>query len=265
MALENLFDNYIEFEEIVKNRKDDEIDLGNLELNPATVLPLLCDCKNNDLEYGSENAYEYLNKQLIDDKLFSRLPESRKESDDSDFITGYMDNIDSSYGSYFALRHIVSELANNIYDHAGCGNKSLQSYIFSKLHFGDKKLDICVIDDGISIPGLFESFDVDFNDDCHAIEKAIGSFSTVSDTFFERGNGLRTIVRLVSEGNNGEILIISRSGCLHICGENYKYYLLDEKYSFNGTVVGVRLNKYEIQNIYDLLEPNKLNSYKYLR
>ena len=238
--------------------------MRNLELNSTTALPLLCRCKNKNLKFNGKNAYDHLTNLLSNDIMFSSLPESRTESEKLDFITNYMENLDSRYGSYFALRHIISELANNVYDHARFENIGLQSYIYSKLHPNDEKLEICIVDDGLSIPGLFERCNVDFQDDCHAIEQAIGTFSTVSDTFFERGNGLRTIVRLVGEGNGGEILIVSRKAVLHISGESYAYYLLDEEHKFNGTLVAIRLNKYEIQNIYELLEPQKLNHYKYM-
>lgn len=259
-----MFDNYKEFEEIVNEKTEgNEIDLRNLKLNPTTTLPLLCRCKNKDLKFNGKSAYEYLNNILKKDIMFSNLPESRTESEELDFITNYMENLDSRYGSYFALRHIISELANNVYDHARFENNNLQSYIYSKLHPHYEKLEICMVDDGLSIPGLFERCNVDFHDDCHAIEQAIGTFSTVSDEFFERGNGLRTIVRSIGEGNCGEILIVSRKGTLHIFGENYTYYLLDDEHKFNGTLVAVMLNKYEIQNIYNLLEPQKLNYYKY--
>ncbi len=265
MVLKNLFDNYMEFEEIFKNKTGVIINLENLELNPTTILPLLCFCKHQNLKLKNDkNEYDFLINNLNKEVLFSKLPSSRIESDELNFITNYMKNLDSEYGGYFALRHISSELTNNVYDHAKAENKLLQSYIFSKLNVVDEKLDICIVDDGLSIPGLFEECGVDFDDDCNAVEKAIGAFSTVSDKFYERGNGLRTIVRLISEGNNGEMLIISRNGSLHICGENYNYYLLDDEHTFNGTLVSVRLNRYEIQNVYELLEPHKLNAFKYM-
>lgn len=251
----------MEFEEIINNKKDGRIDLSTLKLNPTTVLPLLCECKNKNLKLtNGENAFEYLKSCLENNELFSKLPESRKDSDESDFLTNYMDKLDSSYCGYFALRTIISEIANNVYDHSRMENENVQSYIFSNYFLNN--LELCIIDDGLSIPRLFEKSGVIFNNDCHAIEKAIGVFSTISDDPFERGNGLWTIIRLIAEGNNGNLLIISRHGCLHICGENYKYYLLDEKHKFNGTLVAASLNKYEIQNIYDLIEFNKPDSYK---
>lgn len=66
MVLENLFDNYMEFEEIINSKKDDKIDIENLNLNPAAVLPLLCECKNENLKLTTgEDAYEYLKPMNI--------------------------------------------------------------------------------------------------------------------------------------------------------------------------------------------------------
>ena len=237
--------------------------MDRLKFNPTLILPLLCECKAKNLKVDSdENAFEFLENMLKEDILFAALPKSRKESDEMDFLSEYVEKLDSEYGSYFVLRHIISELANNVYDHSNIGNVEVDSFILSKFHHNHKKLDVSVIDDGVSIPGLFEKFNVDFENDCQAIEKAIGTFSTVSTTAYERGNGLRTIVRLVAEGNGGEILIVSRNGCAHITGEKYEYYLLGEEHRFNGTLVSIRLNKYEVQNIYELLEPQKINNYK---
>lgn len=69
----------------------------------------------------------------------------------------------------------------------------------------------------MSIPGRFEKSNVDFLDDCNAIEKAINNFSKVSENPYERGNGLWTTIRLIIEGNGGEILIVSRNALLYIC------------------------------------------------
>lgn len=104
------------------------------------------------------------------------------------FLENYVENLDSSYGSYFLLRHTISELINNVFDHSGYGNENVKGYVFSKCHAIHNKLDIGVVDEGLTIPGVFERFQVNFENDCHAIGKAIGTFSTVSDKLYERGN-----------------------------------------------------------------------------
>ena len=77
------------------------------------------------------------------------------------------------------------------------------------------------MDNGLSIPGRFDKSNVDFIDDCNAIEKAINNVSTVSDNPYERGNGLWATIRLVIEGNGGEILIVSRNVLLYIAQAYY--------------------------------------------
>ena len=115
MALKNLFDNYKEFGEIIDNKCVDQIDLEYAELNPITMLPLLCICMNQNLKLvNGQEASEFLENKLNDNNLFSELPKSRLESDESDFLTNYIEKLDSEYGGYFALRIIISEIANNI-------------------------------------------------------------------------------------------------------------------------------------------------------
>ena len=258
-----MFDNYKEFEEIILKKSEYVVDLNEIEISPTLILPLLCECNNQNLKLSNgDNAFDYLVSKL-DVDLFFKLPQSREESDQTDFITNFLKNVDSKYGGYFVLRHIVSELVNNVYDHSKGDNDKVQSYVLSKEYENENKLDISVVDDGISIPGRFEKSNVVFSDDCQAIEKAIGTFSTVSHEYYERGNGFWTIIKFVIEGNSGEILIISRNGCLHINGDDHQYYLLEDNHEFNGTLVNVRLNKYEVQNIYNLLESKK-KSYGYV-
>ena len=37
---------------------------------------------------------------------------------------------------------------------------------------------------------------------------------------------------------------------------------MDNEHIFNGTLIGIRLNNFEIQNIYELIEINKPDMYK---
>lgn len=171
----------MEFEEIINNQKEGKIDLRKLKCNPTTLLPLLCECKNHNLKLGNgEKAFEYLVNSLKDNELFSKLPESRVESDEVDFITEYMLNINCEYGGYFALRTVISEIANNVYDHSRQECEDIQSYIFSKLDEHYKKLDITLVDDGASIPKVFELSNVDFDNDCKQLKKQLGCFQQFS-------------------------------------------------------------------------------------
>ena len=87
MVLKNLLDNYGEFEEIIKNNGDGEIDLANLELNP-TLLMLL-------ESYGKNNNIDILNKdstiEIID------LPKSNKEQQEMNFVDMIIDKLNVDY------------------------------------------------------------------------------------------------------------------------------------------------------------------------
>ncbi len=85
----------------------------------------------------------------------------------------------------------------------------------------------------------------------------------MSNNPYERGNGLWTTIRLIVEGNCGEILIISRNAILHITNKSHEYRLLNNEKLFRGTLISIRLNKFEVQNIYDLIELHKNNFYEY--
>lgn len=252
MTLKTLFGNYKEFEEIIKHKNDETIDLEDVELNPTLFLLLKFYCRNN-------------NKILLNDERnlkFFNLPSSKFEQQNINFIDKVMDNLNTEYGGNFVLRHILSELTYNIHEHAFENNQKTDAAIAIQFQ-SENKLEISIMDNGLSIPGRFDKSNVSFTDDCNAIEKAINNFSTASENPYERGNGLWTTIRLVIEGNGGEILIISRNALLHITNEDYKYDLLDNGKFFNGTLISIRLNKFEVQNIYDLIELHKNNFYKY--
>lgn len=252
ITLENLFDNYKKFEKIAKKKNgENEIDLRDLELNPTTLLLFWFFEKNNHKIISCSEELDIF-----------ELPESKYNQQDLSFIDLIIEKLDSHYGGEFVLRHILSELTYNIHEHAFDNEKTDASLSF-KIFDNEGILELAIMDNGISIPGRFDKANVDYIDDCNAVEKAINNFSTVSDNPYERGNGLWTTIRLVIEGNVGEILIISRKGLLHISRGGYKYELLDNEEYFKGTLISIRLNKFEVQNIYDLIELHKTNFYEY--
>ena len=68
---------------------------------------------------------------------------------------------------------------------------------------------------------------------------------------------------MVIEGNGGEILIVSRNALLYITDKDYEYKILSNEKIFKGTLISIRLNRVEVQNIYDLIELHKNNFYVY--
>lgn len=126
----------------------------------------------------------------------------------------------------------IAETIDNICEHSRCSEGSLIAQYYSEKNF----VDICVSDNGISIPGNFERHDIHFEKDEEAIKKAMDGFSTKSE---ERGFGLKSITNMVVDGLSGKIIITSRGG-----GAIHKRRIgIVPLNSFNwsGTIVSVRL------------------------
>lgn len=266
MNIPSLYDDYKKFERIIKRYEwgSSSLDVSNERfLAPTTLIPLLCFSKNNNISNIAThyNTHDYI-KRIIEGKTTSTttpyqiLPKSPKERQDSELSLKMANLIKPDYGGFYVLYHILSELTNNIYNHTPF-EEDLASYGYTYAQEFPNLLkeDICVMDDGLSIPGRFSKSGIEYVDDCHAIQLAINNNSTASSNKEERGNGLWTTIRLVVEGNGGEVLIVSRNGCLHIKSlDHYKYYHLNNGDYFKGTLISVRLNKKEVQNIRNLIE-----------
>ena len=173
------------------------------------------------------------------------------------------------YAGHKTIYHICNELINNVYNHTPIEKGYADyAYTYSQEYPSLKKLDISIMDDGVSIPGKFEEKGFDFKDDCDAIYQAISSTSTSKqikdDPNKSRGHGLWTTLRLVVECNEGSALIVSRQGCLHIKSKNnFKYYHLQNNNIFKGTLISLKLNNNQVQNYYEQIELGPIHDYKY--
>lgn len=270
----NLLDDYKKFERIANNYSKGStiLDLSNERfIAPTTMIPLLCFAQQNNIEtfIVHPNTEEYIErilnrKETSTTTPYQILPRSAKERQDKELSRKITEKIDGSYGGSYTLHYIFTELTNNIYNHTPFEKElASQGYTYAQEYPNQRKLDLCVMDDGLGIPGRFESSGVNFDDDCHAIELAISNNSTVSDDKEERGNGLWSTINLTVNGNNGDVLIVSGQGCLHIRNKRYRYYMLENKDIFKGTLISMRFNKSEVQNFYDYIDVFPGNPYKY--
>ena len=272
MVVSLLYD-YLKFEKIAKKYKKGSIILDASKeyfLGPVTIVPLLCFAENNNIKtiYTNSNTHEFVNRILKRKETsttipFVNLPTTKTEYSKIQPATGIAEKINDEYGGYHTLFHICDELIGNIYNHTpmeeGYAN---QGYSFAQEYVHDKRVDICVMDDGLSIPGSFEKSNIPFEDDCHAISLAVSGRSTAKDEDedprYRRGAGLLTTLRLVIEENGGEALIVSRRGLLYIKNKN-KY-----EYIFKGTLVAVKLKRNLVEHYHDVIElPSVKSKYIY--
>lgn len=269
MKIPSLLSDYKKFEKLAKKYNGTSKSLNTSSepfLGPATIVPLLCFAENNNIQQiiTHQNTFGFVNRVLKHQetsttKPFVNLPITKKEFIKNRSATEIAEKINDEYGGYYAIHHICTELIGNIYNHTPMEKGyAHQGYSFAQEYYNAEKLDICVMDDGLSIPGKFEENNISFIDDCDAISKAISGVTTAkdeeTDPRYSRGAGLLTTLKLVIDGNNGEALIVSRQGCLHIINDDYNYILLDNKDIFKGTLITVRLNKNPIERFHDILE-----------
>lgn len=272
----NLYENYKVFEEIINNHDGSEyIDTSSHDfLAPTTVIPLLCESRKRGVKRITTHldtfdyVYRILNRQPMETSTpYTILPHNEDERKENEVVMAMLNKINEEYGGQQVLYHIINELINNVYNHTSFEEGyASQGYTYAQEYPKGKALDICVMDDGLSIPGRFKKSNIKYNDSCHAIEMAINKTSTVKDDKHDRGNGLWTTLKLVIEANKGEALIVSGSGCLHIKSKNnYNYILLKNHNIFKGTLITLRLNNNKVQNYYDWIEEFNIHNYEYTK
>lgn len=176
-----------------------------------TALPLCL--LNTDTD---EDAVEIVGSKLYD-LLSSHLP-------------------DQPSGVIEGIRVTIAEIIDNVDQHSLCDHGTLLVQYYPH----KDSLDICVADNGVSIPGTYDRHDIDYEDDFDALQKALSGISTKEDFGHERGYGLRTATKIVCEGLNGTILLSSGEASLLKKRGNEPSRVL-KNYSWPGTVFVARL------------------------
>jgi len=108
-----------------------------------------------------------------------------------------------------AIFYLLGELADNIDQHSNFSHVS----IIAHYNKNKKEINICIFDDGITIPGAFEARSIFIKNDSDALKQALEGKSTKKEE--GRGTGLRTSKKLVEEGLRGDFFTISRKGFIH--------------------------------------------------
>lgn len=138
--------------------------------------------------------------------------------------------------NYSSLNYVLGEFVSNIYEHSEFTN----AYIMAQKYSSKGFVGLCVVDDGITIPGSFNKHGYNYNDNEHAqaIRDAINGKSTKGP---DRGFGLGTSANIIYKGFKGEILVVSCLGAVGISQKGMQPYILRESMRYNGTLIAVRV------------------------
>lgn len=238
-----------------------KLDLSNVDwIYPSKLLPSVSFLKNNPniklIPPKIEHVKNYFNTVLSGkirytlDKTYLPLITLPNRRNDANPIIQRLQQLcenGKNLGGIMAFGYFLGEMIDNIYDHSQFAN----AYVFAQTYPKMKFSEISIIDDGISIQGSYRKAAYSFTED-QALLKAIEGIST-KDT--SRGFGLRTNVKLFTEGLKGEFIIVSGGAALYVDKNDKKVFKLQTSQSLQGTFITVRL-PYPAKevNIYDYVE-----------
>ncbi len=128
-----------------------------------------------------------------------------------------------------AINFLISEMTNNIIDHADVDRGWVKAQYYQTKNF----LDICVIDTGKTILGSYQDTGFErITNDTEAIRRATEGVSTKSQ---ERGYGISTSKKMITKGLKGKFVIVSGGGLL------YNNKLIELPVRWNGTIFALRI------------------------
>lgn len=159
----------------------------------------------------------------------------------------------SDYEKIHWIHYPISEVIDNVDYHSGCDFGALLVQHYPK----KEALDICIADDGVSIPGSYDDYGIEFEDDETAIRMAAEEgVSTRPETGLERGYGLRTTVEMICDGLNGQVMLSSRQATI-FRNRNAASKTILSDFRWSGTVFAARLNMPEEEfNYLDYMTPD---------
>lgn len=246
-----LVQNYLRYCRYNKSRLDTSgVDLSAASFFfPSTLLPLVnLINRNPGLKYlppsnGDVARYISLmsNTRVATTPGDTRCPIVRLGLDESGInaalgkLYTILDN-GNKCGGENAFKYVLGELTDNIQQHSGAPNAFAMGQAYSKKKF----TEICIFDDGISIPGAFKKAGIEYVKDIDAISGAITGKSTKGK---ERGFGIGTSLRILTQGLSGEVFIVSGAGAVFIAKRRLpEFFELNTDYvRHQGTIFSIRI------------------------
>jgi hypothetical protein len=244
-------------------RSTDRLELDTDFVFPTTLLPLavlVSKCQKS-VHASNASVQGYVDWILrAGDPLagqtyvpFVRLPSNSR---DYSGVLAHLEDLSQTTqlfaGNRDAYHYLLSELIDNIYEHAQADHAYVMAQCYPKKHV----IEASFMDDGMTIPkSLEEGVGARYSPEtAHiAILDALSGKSAKGRG--ERGYGLRSSVR-IANALGGEVLIVSGSGAVVARGRGrITTYALSPKNELEGTLVGIRLPDSDKRiNLYKLVE-----------
>ena len=212
----------------LKEKTDYEIDFNKLNVSKEIKIKKLKFFKFEDYINISDKIDEYLS--TFSDEILEELP----------------DDIDIQ-----SINFLLYELLINIYKHSKFKNG------FIHILTNNNQIEICILDDGIGIPGSFSEGLISYENDSDAIYESINGKTTDKEKYNLHGRGLNTSARITTLGFNGNMLIYSGFGACEINSQGAKLY--ENTHNMNGTFIILKINNKKVDNLYECIKHEKIN------
>jgi hypothetical protein len=237
-----LFDDYLRFSQL----RSDAFVTKKLDLSmvgwfyPTLLLPLgIFKIQNQDIEVilpRDPNVSNYFNiitesSETIGNKSYIPIIKISKDKSETYEMLKKLNIYGIDCGGLNPLKYFTNELVDNIYQHS----KFSTAYIMAQKY--QNFLEFCIIDNGISIPQSYENIGLSMENDKAALDRALEGLSAKEGD--GRGHGLRSSIRLLTEGMNGACLIVSRKGGLRVNREKRVSFSIDEENIYDGTLISI--------------------------
>lgn len=142
-------------------------------------------------------------------------------------------NLQPSYKS--AISYLIDEMIDNVVQHAVVDRGILHAQFYPNLGF----LDICIADMGRGVLAGYQENDYEYKTHLQAVKAALKGISTKKGET-ERGFGIRTSTRMLTQGLKGSLFLMSGNG-LFINTSEYSKLVEAKKHYWQGTLVGIRI------------------------
>ena len=130
---------------------------------------------------------------------------------------------------------LIGELVDNVQEHSEFSKAYVEGQIYKKKGF----TELCILDNGKSIPGSFREHNKSFKNDSDAIIQAISGVTTKMED--ERGTGLGFVSNLITNGLCGEAFISSGEGFVYLGKDGKALVFNDARIRYRGTIVALRM------------------------
>lgn len=175
---------------------------------------------------------------------------AKAESDEKDIISSIAENIiirqlNIPSNVAIGLKYMIEETLDNITEHSD----SDRGFIFAQAYPTKGYLDLCIADRGVSLLGSYQKISGnEIDSDLEAIKAANRGLSSKNRPAAEnRGYGIYTSKRMLTEGLGGQYLMLSGS-CFYLKKPDFdSFYSLPVGLRWNGTIVALRI-PYNVEN-----------------